>query len=112
MSTWCVSSSQKSCSKKDTLSLRVPSADVALAMLEQGSDPRVVVTDEHMPGELNGFELAQVICRRWPHIGVVIVSGRLRPSKDDLPDESRFLSKPVSPAALTSTVQAVAAMHD
>ena len=70
-----------------------------------------MVTDVHMPGELDGFELAKVICRRWPHIGVVLVSGRLRPSQDELPDESRFLPKPVSPEILTSTVQEVAATH-
>ena len=86
-------------------------ADEALAMLEDGCEPRVVVTDVHMPGDLNGFDLAKVICRRWPHIGVVIVSGRLRPSNEELPDESRFLSKPVSPESLTSTVQEVAASH-
>ena len=88
-----------------------PTADEALAMLEGGCEARVVVTDVHMPGELDGFELATVIADRWPHIGVVITSGRLRPSPDDLPDESRFLSKPVSPATLTSTVQEVAATH-
>ncbi len=88
-----------------------PTADDALAMLEEGCEARVVVTDVHMPGRLDGFELAEVICRRWPHIGVVIVSGRLCPTADDLPDESRFLSKPFSPEVLTSTVQEVAAQH-
>ena len=88
-----------------------PTADQALAMLEDGCPARVVVTDVHMPGELNGFQLAEAICRRWPHIGVVIVSGRMRPAKDDLPDESRFLAKPVCPEALTSTVEEVAALH-
>ena len=91
--------------------LDAPTADEALAMLERGCEARVVVTDVHMPGELNGFELAKVICRPWPHIGVVLVSGRLRPSEDELPDESRFLSKPVSPESLTSTVREVAATH-
>jgi CheY-like chemotaxis protein len=88
-----------------------PNADDALAMLEGGREPRVVVTDVHMPGELDGFALAEVICRRWPHIGVVIVSGQMRPSPDDLPDESRFLAKPVHPDQLTATVQEVAATH-
>ena len=64
-----------------------PTADQALTMLEDGREPQVVVTDVHMPGELNGFDLAEVICSRWPHIGVVIVSGRLRPSPNELPDE-------------------------
>ena len=88
-----------------------PAADKALAMLEDGREPWVVVTDVHMPGELNGFDLAEVICGRWPHIGVVIVSGRLRPSPHELPDESRFLAKPVHPELLTATVQDVAATH-
>ena len=91
--------------------LDAPTADAGLAILEGGCGARVVVTDVHMPGEINGFQLAEVICHRWPHIGVVIVSGRLRPSDDDLPDDSRFLSKPVHPDLLTSTVQEVAALH-
>ena len=88
-----------------------PTADKALEMLENGCQPRVIVTDVHMPGRLNGFELAEVIACRWPHVGVVLVSGRLRPSRDDLPDESRFLAKPVLPEELTTTVREVAATH-
>ena len=41
-----------------------PTADEALAMLEGGCEARVVVTDVHMPGELDGFELANVIADR------------------------------------------------
>jgi CheY-like chemotaxis protein len=88
-----------------------PTADEALAMLEKCCEAHVVVTDVHMPGQLNGFELAEVICTRWPHIGVVIVSGRLRPSQNELPDDSRFLAKPVHPEVLIATVQEVAATH-
>ena len=80
-------------------------------MLEEGRDPRVEFTDVPMPGELNGFDLAEVICRRWSLIGVVIVSGRLRPSPNELPDESRFLAKLVHPELLTTTVEEVAATH-
>lgn len=87
------------------------SADEALALLEGGCSALVVVTDVHMPGVINGFDLARMICRKWPHIGVVIVSGRLRPTRDDLPDESRFLAKPVSPELLVSAVDEVAALH-
>jgi CheY-like chemotaxis protein len=92
--------------------LEARTADEGLSMLEDGHPIRVVVTDVHMPGTLDGFEFASEICRRWPSVGVVIVSGRLRPSKDELPDESLFLSKPVCPDILTETVEKACNLHN
>ncbi|MDO9381561.1 MAG: response regulator [Hyphomicrobiaceae bacterium] len=86
-------------------------ADHAVQMIEDGWPGRVVVTDVHMPGSINGFELAQTICKRWPAIGVVILSGVLRPAAGDLPDASRFLAKPYQPAQLTCLIEEVAATH-
>lgn len=86
-------------------------ADAAVQLIEDGWRGHVVVTDVHMPGTLNGFQLAQTICRRWPSIGVVILSGVLRPKPGDLPDESRFLAKPYEPARLKSMIEEVALVH-
>jgi signal transduction histidine kinase len=51
-----------------------PDGATALAALEAGPLPRVVVSDLMMPG-LDGAELSQRIRERWPSLPVVIVSG-------------------------------------
>ena len=43
-----------------------PTADEALALLENGCEARVVVTDVHMSGLLDGFRLAEVSAAAGP----------------------------------------------
>jgi hypothetical protein len=43
---------------------------------------------------MNGFKLAQVVHGRWPPIKIIITSGQVKPSENDLPEGGRFLSKP------------------
>ena len=38
-----------------------------------------VVTDVEMPGSLDGFTLARLVHKAWPHIGIVVVSARAGP---------------------------------
>ncbi len=40
----------------------------ALSLLQQRSDLQALVTDAHVPGQIDGFELAQVVRERWPQI--------------------------------------------
>ncbi len=83
----------------------LPSADQAVALLEARSDIRVVITDvDFNTGNLSGFDLARVIVRRWRHLGVVITSGRARPTLGELPEGTRFLPKPCSGQELTGIV--------
>jgi CheY-like chemotaxis protein len=49
--------------------LEAPSADDAVTLLEARRDLGVVFTDITMPGTLNGFDLARLIRRTYPHGG-------------------------------------------
>jgi CheY-like chemotaxis protein len=49
-------------------------SDDAVAALERGPLPDVVLTDHGMPG-MTGRELAQVIRRRWPRVRVGLMTG-------------------------------------
>ena len=70
-------------------------ADDALRILEsQASDVHILFTDIHMPGSLDGLELAHHTRRVWPWIALLIASGKARPALSDMPAGSRFLSKP------------------
>jgi CheY-like chemotaxis protein len=82
-------------------------ADEAIALLQARSDVQVVVTDIEMPGSMNGLELARVVQVRWPDVGIVVTSGRVRPSTDDLMDGVVFLSKPYLPDAVISAIRQV-----
>jgi two-component system, response regulator PdtaR len=70
------------------------SADEALTWLEVRDDVRVILTDIHMPGPLNGLDLAHLVHRRWPGVLVLVVSGVARPSAAELPEGGRFVTKP------------------
>ena len=73
-------------------------ADEAISVLrERASNIFAVFTDVHMPGSMDGMELAHLARRSWPWIALLITSGRARPEPGDLPGGSRFLPKPYDP---------------
>src|SRR5215211_9036195 len=83
-------------------------AEAALSVLNERSDVQVLVTDVEMPPRpLDGIDLARLTRERFPHIGVVIVSGKVRPSPGDLPSGARFVPKPYCATKLTRVVQDV-----
>lgn len=70
-------------------------ADEAVAVLHaRGQDVHAVFTDIHMPGSMDGLELAHLSRRKCPWVALLIASGRARPQSEELPEGSRFLSKP------------------
>lgn len=69
-------------------------ADEAWDILKSRSDIGVLFTDIEMPGSMNGFALAAWVAERWPHIRLVITSGRYRPAPRDVPDHGMFVPKP------------------
>lgn len=74
--------------------LEAATADEAWAILEGRSDIGALFTDIEMPGSMNGFGLAARVAERWPHIRLVITSGRCRPAPRDVPDHGEFVPKP------------------
>jgi CheY-like chemotaxis protein len=87
--------------------VEVVNADEALTVLEATADVRALVTDVEMPGSLDGFTLARVVKQAWPHIGVVVTSGRMAPGPNELPSGAQFIRKPYMPADLVAAVRAV-----
>ncbi|MEI9851672.1 MAG: response regulator [Sphingomonas sp.] len=54
------------------------SADEAMQVLESRDDISLLFTDIQMPGSMDGLKLAHAVRRRWPHIKIILVSGRSR----------------------------------
>ena len=69
-------------------------ADDAVKILETRSDIRLVFTDIDMPGSLDGMKLAACIRDRWPPIHIILTSGHMKPSPDEMPEGSVFFAKP------------------
>jgi CheY-like chemotaxis protein len=66
----------------------------ALLLLEQSKDIDLVFTDVHMPGDMDGAELAFTVRSLWPTMGIVVVSGNFDVRVSRLPMGAGFLSKP------------------
>lgn len=89
--------------------LEAGTADEAVALLESNSDIAIVVTDIEMPGSMNGIRLAHVVRNRWPPVRLIVVSGRLLPAANELPANTRFVSKPFRPLDMERVLRAGAA---
>ena len=86
--------------------LEAENADTALHLLERrGDEVAALFTDIHMPGSMDGLELARTVHERWPHIVPVVTSGRLRLRDSDVPDSGRFIDKPYRMAEVVSAVR-------
>jgi CheY-like chemotaxis protein len=64
-------------------------------------------SDIHMPGSLDGLALASLARCRWPHLGIVLASGRARPAAADLPERCQFLQKPYTIDGVVMSVRNV-----
>lgn len=58
----------------------------------------LLFSDVEMPGGTNGFALARHVAKHWPHIEIVIASGRIKPEAGDMPEKATFIGKPFSKA--------------
>jgi CheY-like chemotaxis protein len=79
-------------------------ADQAIAILEERNDVRVIFTDIHMPGSMDGLKLAHFVKDRWPPVKIIATSGHARITETDLPEGGRFLHKPYTRTQVISTI--------
>ena len=77
----------------------------ALAILEGGLSPCVLVTDINLSGEPDGLTLARAVAERWPQIRLLIVSGECRPAHGQYPDQAIFFTKPFAGGALVAMIR-------
>ncbi|RYG24316.1 MAG: response regulator, partial [Burkholderiales bacterium] len=74
--------------------IEAENADAANRILAQNDQINVVFTDVDMPGAIDGLQLAEVICAKWPAIRIVVTSGKSIVEVGDIPVGARFFSKP------------------
>lgn len=83
----------------------VATADEAWPILESRGDIGVLFTDVNMPGAMDGLTLAVRVAERWPHIRLVITSGRSGLSSDEVPDDGQFIQKPYRQGDLLRAIE-------
>ena len=89
--------------------LDAENADDAIALLERNPAIGLVVTDVQMPGTMDGVRLCQYIRNKWPPVKLMVVSSMALDPLAKLPSDVRFLSKPIAPEQLISSLRDLAA---
>jgi nitrogen-specific signal transduction histidine kinase/ActR/RegA family two-component response regulator len=73
-------------------------AQRAIEEVEQGCRPDLLFTDMVMPGRMNGRDLAEHLCRRWPDLKVLYTSGYAHNTFERTPEDAgqlkHLLGKP------------------
>ena len=87
--------------------LSAADADEALLVLAAHPEVNVLFTDIKMPGSIDGLALAGLTRRDYPLIEIVIASGTLCPSRDEMPARATFLPKPYSVKQIAETLGAL-----
>jgi len=86
--------------------IEAENADQALEVVGRHPELTVVFTDIHMPGECDGLELARRVHRMRPDIRLILTSGKVRPTHNEMPPSARFLPKPYEGRVLAHLVAA------
>jgi two-component sensor histidine kinase/DNA-binding response OmpR family regulator len=88
-------------------SIEAVNADEAISILESRSDISLLFTDIQMPGSIDGLRLAHAVHERWPAIKIILVSGQMKPSDAERPENSRFFGKPLGVEQIIAELQAM-----
>ena len=82
-------------------------AEEALGVLANDPNVAVLFTDCDLPG-IKGPTLAGIVSERWPHIKIILTSGK-PVNPEDLPKGADYISKPFRPSTLTPKLEALKA---
>jgi len=82
-------------------------AQAALASLSDDGAPDLVFSDLVMPGDLDGFDLAQIVRRDYPRVGVLLATGYSEAASKAKAEGYPLLSKPYGPGSLEVAIQRV-----
>ena len=89
-----------------------PNAEAALGAADAaahggtGEPPRVLITDVNLGGGMDGLALAAEARRRWPGVGVVVMTGKPANLHGRRPDPHEVcLLKPFGPPRLAAAVR-------
>ena len=85
------------------------SGDEGLTLLRQRPEVRVLFTDIHMPGSIDGLDLARIAATEFAHVRILVVSGKAAPHATTLPPGAHFMAKPYEVAAVLAHIHR--AMH-
>jgi DNA-binding NtrC family response regulator len=84
--------------------LQAADADEAVALLDDHSEIKLLVTDVRMAGSVDGIRLAHHVRERWPPVKIIITSGMMGTAASDLPPGTIILPKPYGPEAVANAV--------
>jgi len=86
--------------------IEAESAEVAKKILDSGEKIDLLFSDILMPGEMNGYMLAEWTNKNHPHIKIMLASGFSKPNenKSDIKRQWRLLKKPYSIEELTNQI--------
>jgi DNA-binding NtrC family response regulator len=79
-------------------------SDEALKHLEASPVVHGLVTDAHLPGRIDGHELAGLARQRWPDLAVVMMSGHSDATSGPVPPGGEFVAKPYLTTHLVPTL--------
>lgn len=79
-------------------------AEEALELIAARDDIALLFTDINMPGRMDGVELARRVHHLHPSIQLLLTSGEVRPTAQQIPDDGAFIPKPYTPQAVTRAV--------
>jgi CheY-like chemotaxis protein len=86
--------------------IEAENAEDAMAQLDAHPEINVLFTDINMPGAFDGLDLARKVYASRPDIQLLITSGKMRPSEEEIPDHGKFFSKPYSGRAVAQLIAA------
>lgn len=94
----------------DLLVHPVPTAEVALMMLKEQIRFDLLVTDVMLPGDMNGFELADIAAALRPELRILYLTGFVNLPRRRLAElHGKLVAKPLAPRRLGHEIRAILA---